>query len=61
MTNDQQIATEPIEPKYNLNDAEEKKLILRHYRTLLRQLGTKLKKGDKVIVRQAFEMSARCS
>ncbi len=58
MTNDQQIATEPLEPKYNLNDAEEKKLILRHYRTLLRQLGTKLKKGDKVIVRQAFEMSA---
>ena len=58
MTNDQPIATEPLEPKYNLNDAEEKKLILRHYRTLLRQLGTKLKKGDKLIVRQAFEMSA---
>jgi GTP pyrophosphokinase len=58
MTNDQQIAKEPLEPKYNLNDAEEKKLILRHYRTLLRQLGTKLKKGDKLIVRQAFEMSA---
>jgi len=45
MTNEQQIATEPQEPKYNLNDTEEKKLILRHYRMLLRQLGAKLKKG----------------
>ncbi len=44
--------------KYNLTDAEEKKLILRHYRALLRQLAPKLKKGDKEIVRQAFEMSA---
>jgi GTP diphosphokinase / guanosine-3',5'-bis(diphosphate) 3'-diphosphatase len=44
--------------KYNLTDAEEKKLILRHYRALLRQLAPKLKKGDKEIVRLAFEMSA---
>ncbi len=44
--------------KYNLTDAEEKKLILRHYRALLRQLSPKLKKGDKEIVRLAFEMSA---
>ena len=43
--------------KYNLTDAEEKKLILRHYRALLRQLSPKLKKGDKEIVRLAFEMS----
>ena len=43
--------------KYNLTNAEEKKLILRHYRALLRQLSPKLKKGDKEIVRLAFEMS----
>ena len=58
MTNEQPIATEPIVPKYDLNEADEKKLILRNYRLLLRQLGTKLKPGDKVVVRQAFEMSA---
>ena len=44
--------------KYNLTDAEERKLILRHYRALLRQLAPKLKKGDKETVRHAFEMSA---
>ena len=58
MTNEPTIATEKLEPKYNLNDAEEKKLILRHYRALLRQLSSKLKKSDKEIVRRAFEMSA---
>lgn len=58
MTNEQITATEPLVQKYNLNEADEKKLILRHYRTLLRQLGNKLKPGDKKIVRQAFEMSA---
>ena len=50
--------TEKPLPKYNLNDAEEKKLILRHYRALLRQLAEKLKKGDKELVRHAFEMAA---
>ena len=58
MTNEPTIATEQLEPKYNLNDAEEKKLILRHYRALLRQLSSKLKKSDKELVRRAFEMSA---
>jgi GTP pyrophosphokinase len=45
-------------PKYNLNNEEEKKLILREYRSLLRVLKTKLKPGDKDLVRIAFEMAA---
>src|SRR5881394_2623595 len=45
-------------PKYNLNDEQEKKLILREYRALLRSLKTKLKPGDKKMIRMAFEMSA---
>lgn len=45
-------------PKYNLNEEQEKKEILRHYRALLRALRAKLKKGDKELVRHAFEMSA---
>ena len=45
-------------PKYNLNEEDEKKDILRHYRTLLRMLKPKLKPGDKELVRTAFEMAA---
>lgn len=45
-------------PKYNLNEEQEKKLILREYRALLRGLKPKLKPGDKELVRMAFEMSA---
>lgn len=45
-------------PKYNLNEEQEKKEILRHYRALLRALRDKLKKGDKELVRHAFEMAA---
>jgi guanosine-3',5'-bis(diphosphate) 3'-pyrophosphohydrolase len=45
-------------PKYNLNEEQEKKLILREYRSLLRSLKTKLKPGDKNLIRTAFEMSA---
>ncbi len=45
-------------PKYNLNDEQEKKLILREYRALLRSLKTKLKPGDKELIRHAFEMAA---
>jgi GTP pyrophosphokinase len=45
-------------PKYSLNEEEEKKEILRHYRALLRILKPKLKPGDKELVRRAFEMSA---
>ncbi|ULQ52573.1 RelA/SpoT family protein [Flavihumibacter fluvii] len=45
-------------PKYNLTEEQEKKLILREYRALLRALKPKLKPGDKELVRLAFEMSA---
>ena len=45
-------------PKYNLTEEQEKKLILRQYRGLLRALKPKLKPGDKELVRQAFEMAA---
>ena len=45
-------------PKYNLNEEQEKKLILREYRALLRSLKPKLKPGDKELVRTSFEMAA---
>jgi GTP pyrophosphokinase len=45
-------------PKYNLNEEQERKLILREYRSLLRSLKTKIKPGDKDLIRRAFEMSA---
>ena len=44
-------------PKYNLNEEEEKKLILREYRSLQKVLKTKLKPGDKLLIRTAFEMA----
>ncbi len=43
---------------YNLSDEDEKKEIIRQYRALLRVLKTKLKPGDKELLRTAFEMSA---
>ena len=46
-----------IQP-YNLNADQEKKEILRQYRALLRALKVKLKKGDKELLRAAFEMAA---
>ena len=49
---------EPVSPKYNLTPEQEKNEIIRHYRALLRSLRPKLKKGDKELIRQAFEMSA---
>src|SRR6266496_2754972 len=45
-------------PKYNLSEDQEKKLILREYRALLRSLKAKLKPGDRKMIRLAFEMSA---
>ncbi len=45
-------------PRYNLNQEEEKKEILRHYRALLKTLKPKLKPGDKELIRTAFEMAA---
>ena len=44
-------------PKYNLNEEQEKKLILREYRALLRSLKTKIKTGDRKLIRTAFEMA----
>lgn len=44
--------------KYNLTPDEEKRLILREYRSLLRSLKSRLKKGDKQLVRRAFEIAA---
>jgi len=52
------MATTVDIPKYNLNEEEEKKEILRHYRGLLRVLKLKLKPGDKQLLRTAFEMAA---
>jgi guanosine-3',5'-bis(diphosphate) 3'-pyrophosphohydrolase len=48
-------ATE-VEP-YNKNGEEERKSILREYRALLRGLKESLKKGDKTLLRHAFDMS----
>lgn len=45
-------------PAYTLNEEQEKKLILREYRSLLRALKPKLKPGDKELVRNAFEIAA---
>ena len=45
-------------PKYNLNEEQEKKLILREYRALLRSLKNKLKPGDRKLIRHAFELAA---
>ncbi len=45
-------------PKYNLNDEQEKKLILREYRSLLRSLKSRIKPGDRKMIRQAFEIAA---
>jgi GTP pyrophosphokinase len=44
--------------KYNLSPEEEKKMILREYRSLLRAIKSRLKKGDKQLVRRAFEIAA---
>ena len=46
-----------VKQVYNKNEEEEKKLILREYRALLRALKQRLKKGDRTLVRRAFEIS----
>ena len=38
--------TAAVQPKYNLTEEQEKKLIIREYRALLRSLKPKLKPGD---------------
>lgn len=45
-------------PKYSLNEEQEKRLILREYRALLRSLKSRIKTGDRKLIRQAFEMAA---
>jgi guanosine-3',5'-bis(diphosphate) 3'-pyrophosphohydrolase len=45
-------------PKYTLNEEQEKKLILREYRALLRGLKSRIKPGDRRLLRQAFETAA---
>ncbi|TDH19822.1 bifunctional (p)ppGpp synthetase/guanosine-3',5'-bis(diphosphate) 3'-pyrophosphohydrolase [Segetibacter sp. 3557_3] len=55
---EQGIVLQPEVVKYNLTEEQEKKEILRHYRALLRALRPKLKKGDKELVRHAFETAA---
>ena len=50
-------AIEPIQT-YNLSEEEEKKEILRQYRALLWVLKVKLKPGDKMMLRRAFEIAA---
>ena len=58
MDSAQATTIETILPKYTLNESQEKQLILRHYRALMRSLGPKLKPGDKKTLRAAFEMAA---
>lgn len=41
-----------------VDEEQEKKLILREYRALLRSLKQRLKKGDKKVLRRAFELAA---
>src|SRR3954462_10621547 len=55
---EQELIIAPSAPKYNLNEEQERKEILRQYRALLRALREKLKRGDKELVRTAFEMAA---
>src|SRR5215216_1470284 len=50
------VAEVPL-PKYNLTEEQERKEILRQYRALLRALREKLKRGDKELLRTAFEMA----
>lgn len=46
-----------IVSQYNLSEEQENKEIVRHYRALLRALRPKIKKGDKELLRAAFEMA----
>ena len=47
----------PVIAVYNKTDEEEKKEILREYRALLRSLKEHIKKGDKALLRHAFEIA----
>ena len=43
---------------YSLSESEEKREILRQYRGLLKALKQKMKPGDKILIRSAFEIAA---
>src|SRR3954453_793838 len=58
MENEQVVTPDIQLAKYTLTEEQERKLILRHYRALLRGLRPKLKRSDKELVRAAFEMAA---
>ncbi|MEP6513201.1 MAG: RelA/SpoT family protein [Parafilimonas sp.] len=58
METEQATLIEASPLKYNLTQEQERKEILRQYRALLRALHPKLKKGDRELVRLAFEMAA---
>ncbi|MEP6466217.1 MAG: bifunctional (p)ppGpp synthetase/guanosine-3',5'-bis(diphosphate) 3'-pyrophosphohydrolase [Parafilimonas sp.] len=55
---EQVIEQQVVLPKYDLTPEQEKKLILRQYRALLKILRPKIKKGDEELVRRAFEIAA---
>ncbi len=57
MSDTQQTILEPANNRYTLTPEQEKREILRQYRALLRSLRPKLKKGDKELVRRAFEIA----
>lgn len=48
----------PLLYTQTFDEEQEKKIILREYRALLRALKQRIKKGDKVILRRAFELAA---
>lgn len=50
--------TKPLLYNYPIDEEQEKKDILREYRSLLRLLKPRLKKDQKRLVRRAFEMAA---
>ena len=52
-----QTQVAPATGEYNKTDEEEKKEILREYRALLRSLKERIKKGDKALLRHAFEIA----
>jgi GTP pyrophosphokinase len=53
----QMVEQDQAVPKYNLTADQEKKEIVRQYRSLLRVIKPKLKPGDKELVRRAFEIA----
>ncbi len=51
------MSTKPLLYDYPIDLEEEKKVILREYKALLRALKDRIKKGDRKTLRTAFEMS----